>query len=174
MLPRKRPRTHSAPNSNGSAGLLLPKQRRRGTEGRATSPRMATVILTKRNTPFSSNEINALHTSVRAGRLSGRDSPSPGASDARQTARHFALTANGTELRGVAHLSPISQVRSLILHFAFGLREAIADGVADQTHAMTLGIALKFNAVSFARAAGTGHVEEDRHHAQAGTGFVRQ
>jgi hypothetical protein len=51
--------------------------------------------------------------------------------------------------------------------------------VAYQTHAVTLGLASKFNAVSFARVGprrriGTGNVEEDRHHAQGGTGFVRQ
>jgi hypothetical protein len=84
-------------------------------------------------------------------RLSGRDSLSPGAPVARQMALIFALTANGTKLRSVAHLSPLSQVRSLILHSAFGLREAIADGVADQTYAMMAGLVSKFNAVSLAR-----------------------
>ena len=39
----------------------------------------------------------------------------------------FVLTANSTELWGVAHLSPLSPVRSLILHSAFALRKAIAD-----------------------------------------------
>jgi hypothetical protein len=84
MLPRKRPHAHSAPNSNGSVGLLLPKQQRRGAEGRA-SARTAADILAKRNTLFSFSKINVLHRGVRACRLSGGDSPSPGASGARQT-----------------------------------------------------------------------------------------
>jgi hypothetical protein len=62
----------------------------------------------------------------------------------------FALTANGTKLRSVAHLSPIPRVPSLILHSAFGLRETIADGVADQTYVMAVGLVSKFNAVSLA------------------------
>jgi len=55
-------------------------------------------------------------------RHSMRDAGLPG-----MAAMHFALTANCTELQGVAHLSPLSQVQSLILHSAFGLGEAIAD-----------------------------------------------
>jgi hypothetical protein len=83
MLPRKRPRAHSAPNSNGSAGLLLPKRRRCGAEGRATSARTVAVILAKRSTHFSSSKINALHRGVRCaadGRSVGRAACSlPGA-----------------------------------------------------------------------------------------------
>src|ERR1700719_1808998 len=95
MLPRKRPRAHSMPTSDGSVGLLLPKQQRRGAEGRATSARTAADILAKRNTLFSFSKINALHRGVRAGRLSGGDSPSPDASDARQTGRQARRAASG-------------------------------------------------------------------------------
>ena len=95
MLPRKRTRAHFAPNSNGSVGLLVPKERRRGAEGRATPARTAVVILAKRNTLFSSSKINVLHRGVRACRLGGGDSPSPVASDARQTAGQVCRAASG-------------------------------------------------------------------------------
>ena len=69
---RDRPRAHSEPNLTASAGLLLPQQRR--PKRHAALARTAAVILAKRNTPFSSSQINALQTGVRARRLSSRDS----------------------------------------------------------------------------------------------------
>jgi hypothetical protein len=59
MLSRTLLRASFAPSFNGSAGLLLPGERRHAAEGRATPARTAAAILAERNTPFSLSKINA-------------------------------------------------------------------------------------------------------------------